>query len=160
MTRKPLLLLALSAAAPGVAPAAQVPIPALDKAQAEARSEIAAQSARFSQAYVDGDIDALIAIYSEDGVAAPGGRDFIRGRDALRLYWQPAEGVDVTEHRAVPVEIVVAGDHAYDWGHYSGATVAKGETRPFAGKYLIVWRREKDGAWRMVHDMWNTLPRD
>ena len=123
--------------------------------------EIAAilrQSALFSSAYVAEDIDTLLSIYAEDGVAAPGGRDFIRGREALRRYWQVPDGVDVVRHRAEPEEIVVEGRFAYDWGYYSGAMLRGGETRPFDGKYLIVWRKDADGAWRMVHDMWSGVP--
>lgn len=130
-------------------------------AQPEAASEIAAiaaQSARFSKAYVDGDLDTLVSIYTADGVAAPGGRDFIRGREALREFWRTREGVDVISHKAVPEEISVAGRLAYDWGRYSGATRVGSEIRPFGGKYLIVWERGGDGVWRMANDMWNSGP--
>ncbi len=119
---------------------------------------IKAQSERFSKAYVEEDIDTLVFIYAEDGVAGPGGRNFIRGRDALRRYWQVAEGVDVIRHRAVPEEILVEGRFAYDWGHYSGATVSGGKTNEFRGKYLIVWRKDEDGVWRMAQDMWSGVP--
>ena len=105
-----------------------------------------------------GDIETLVSIYAADGVAAPGGRDFIRGRDALLRYWQILEGRDVTHHRSTPVEIVVEGDYAYDWGYYEGAAGPVGDPRPFTGKYGIVWRRDADGVWRMVQDMWNSMP--
>ena len=120
---------------------------------------ILSQSRALSEAYVRGDIDALVAVYAEDGIAAPGGRDFVRGHDALRELWALPEGRIVTRHEAKPVELHVAGDLAYDWGYYEGAVVQDGEVRPpFRGKYLIVWQREADGRWRIVHDMWNSLP--
>ena len=113
----------------------------------------------FSAAYMRGDIDALVAVYAEDGVAAPGGRDFVRGHAALRDFWALPEGRDVTHHTATPVELHVKGDLAYDWGYYEGAVMQDGEARPpFRGKYLIVWQREPDGRWRIAHDMWNSLP--
>lgn len=121
---------------------------------------IAAQSARFSQAYVDGDLETLVSIYASDGVAGPPGRTFVRGRDALRDLWRTREDVDVIRHRAVPEAIRVEGRIAYDWGYYSGATRVGSETRPFGGKYLIVWERGTDGVWRMAHDVWNSVPDD
>lgn len=142
---EPFLFLAAAAAAPSP--------------EAEAAA-IAAQSARFSRAYVEEDIDTLVSIYTEDGVAGPPGRGFVRGREALRRYWTVPPGSDVIRHRAVPEEIVVEGPLAYDWGHYSGATVADGETREFRGKYLIVWRKGEDGLWRMAQDMWSGVPAD
>lgn len=120
---------------------------------------ILAQSRAFSEAYMQGDIDALVAVYAEDGVAAAGGRDFVRGREALRDFWALPEGRDVTHHAATPVELHVEGDMAYDWGYYEGAVTQDGEARPpFRGKYLIVWQRDDDGVWRIAHDMWNSLP--
>ena len=103
------------------------------------------------------DIETLVSIYAEDGVAAAPGRDFIRGREALKRHWAVPARTDVVSHQAVPQRVVVAGDFAYEWGHYSGATNANGEVRPFGGKYLIVWRRDTDGVWGMVQDMWNRV---
>ena len=120
---------------------------------------ILVQSRAFSEAYVQGDIDALVNVYAEDGIAAAGGRDFVRGHEALRDFWALPEGRVVTRHAATPVELHVEGDLAYDWGYYEGAVTQDGEARPpFRGKYLIVWQREADGRWRIAHDMWNTLP--
>ena len=120
---------------------------------------IAAQSKRFSQAYVDGDIETLLSIYTSDGVAIPGGRDYMRGRDALRKYWSMPEGVAILRHSATPVELIVDGDHAYDWGYYEGQSARNGEPLdPFRGMYTIIWNRGEDGVWRMAVDMWASLP--
>ncbi|WP_412069847.1 YybH family protein [Rubrivirga sp. IMCC43871] len=122
---------------------------------------IAEQSKALSAAYVAGDIDALVAVYAEDGIAAPGGRDFIRGYEALRAFWTLPEGRVVTRHQAVAEELRIAGDLCYDWGYYEGEMEIDGEARPaFRGKYLIVWQRDADGVWRIAHDMWNSLPAD
>lgn len=117
---------------------------------------IMAQSRRFSQAYVDGDLDTQMAIYSDDAVIAPPGRGFISGPENLRRYWTTPEGREVVRHSSTPVDIVVQGDVAYDWGIYQGASGPVGAASDFEGKYLIVWRRGDDGVWRMVQDMWNT----
>ncbi|MCH8031777.1 MAG: DUF4440 domain-containing protein [Bacteroidetes bacterium] len=120
---------------------------------------ILAQSRALSEAYMAGDIEALVAVYAEDGIAAPGGRDFIRGHDALFELWSLPEGRVVTHHQAIPEELRVEGDMAYDWGYYEGAVTQDGEARPpFRGKYLVVWQRDPDGVWRIAHDMWNSLP--
>jgi ketosteroid isomerase-like protein len=124
---------------------------------ADAEAAIRLQSERFSQAYVNEDFDTLIGIYATDAMAAPSGRDFIRGREALRAYWTVPEGVDVTHHRATPERLVVDGRHAYDWGRYEGASGPAGARRPFGGKYLITWVLDDDGVWRIANDMWNSV---
>lgn len=113
------------------------------------------QSARFSAAFVDGDAETMVAIYTEDAVIAPPGMGFLSGKQALLDYWSPKPGRRVTRHQASPERIEVHGDIAYDYGHYSGATEVQGQTSNWGGKYLIVWRRGADGVWRMAQDMWN-----
>ena len=133
------------------------PAAASAQSAAEAEAAIRLQSARFSQAYVNEDFDTLIGIYAADAMGAPSGRDFIRGREALRAYWTLPEGVDVTYHRATPERLVVDGRHAYDWGLYEGASGPAGAPRPFGGKYLITWVLDDDGVWRIANDMWNSV---
>ena len=120
---------------------------------------ILAQSARLSEAYVEGDIDALVALYTEDGVAVPGNRDFVRGHDALRTLWALPEGRTILRHTARPTDFRVDGDHAYDWGYFEGQAAQDGAPLdPFRGAYVIVWERGEDGVWRIAADMWNSLP--
>lgn len=119
---------------------------------------IAAQSALLSASYVAGDIEALVTVYSPDGIAAPAGRDFIRGREALLELWALPANRKVIRHAATSVELIVDGDHAYDWGYYEGQVAVDGvPSSPFRGTYTIVWRREQDGVWRIAMDMWSAL---
>jgi ketosteroid isomerase-like protein len=42
---------------------------------------------------------------------------------------------------------------------YAGAPNAKGERAQATGHYLTVWRRERDGAWKVAADMGTTDPK-
>jgi ketosteroid isomerase-like protein len=129
------------------------------QSEEEATAAIQAQALAFSAAYVAGDVDALVDIYTEDGMAAPSGRDFIVGREALRPFWTLPGHTRVLRHKTTPTSFVVDGNHAYDWGIYEGQSERDGEVLPpFSGKYLIVWERGDDGVWRMAADMWNNPP--
>jgi ketosteroid isomerase-like protein len=126
--------------------------------RAEDLEAIEAQSRRLSDAYVQGDIETLVSIYSPEGVAVPGNRDFIRGREALHSLWTLPEGRTILRHASIPTEIQIDGDHAYDWGHYEGQAAQNGQSLdPFRGAYVIVWERGEDGTWRIAVDMWNSL---
>lgn len=119
---------------------------------------ILAQSRRLSEAYVQGDIEALVSIYTPDGVAVPGNRDFVQGREALLALWRLPEGRTILRHAATPTTLRVDGDHAYDWGYFEGQGAQDGEPMPaFRGAYVIVWARGADGIWRIAADMWNNL---
>ena len=120
---------------------------------------IAELSRRFSAAYVRGDVEEMVSIYTPDAVIFPGNSEALAGTEALRRFWTLAPGHRVTRHVATPTEIRVDGDHAYDHGVYEVSGERNGEAYgPVPGKYLIVWRRTPAG-WRMHLDMWNLRPR-
>lgn len=130
----------------------------VNSASADDIEAITAQSRRLSEAYMRGDSESLVSLYTPDGVAIPGGRDFVRGTEALHALWSVPEGRAILRHRSVPTEIEVDGDHAYDWGYYEGQAAQDGEPLdPFKGAYVIVWERGDDGVWRIAVDMWNSL---
>jgi ketosteroid isomerase-like protein len=124
---------------------------------APAQRAIAAQAARFSQAYMDGDYDAMTAIYTKDAKIFPGNTAIISGHEAIRARWVLPEGVKILQHQSTPEEIRVLGDYAYDYGYYAGTTqLADGNTESWRGKYVIVWRRD-GGVWKMYLDIWNRV---
>ncbi len=127
--------------------------------QDSAIAAIQQQAQRFSQAYMDGDIDALVAVYSDDGIAASSGRDFVAGHTALNQFWVLPSGRSILQHQSTSISLQVNGQYAYDWGYYSGQAAQDGNPLPpFRGKYVIIWQLDDDGQWRMLMDMWNSMP--
>jgi len=126
----------------------------------EVLNKLSQLSAQFSAAYVQGDIEKLISFYTDDAVIFPGNSDLIRGREAIKKYWTLPPGRTVTHHKITAVEIKVIGEFAYDYGYYE-ISGRNGEESwgPNYGKYLIVWKRDKAGAWKMHLDMWNSRPK-
>jgi ketosteroid isomerase-like protein len=62
------------------------------------------------------------------------------------------EPVEYVEHFE---EIEVAGNYAFEWGTYRGAsrTRAGGDPWFYSGKLLRILRREPDGSWKMYRTM-------
>jgi ketosteroid isomerase-like protein len=113
---------------------------------------------QFSAAYMRGDVNAIMALYTPDAVIFPERSDAISGHDAVKRYWKHEPGQKVTRHRLIPTQVTVDGKHAYDHGIYEIAGERNGKAwGPVRGKYLVVWRREPDG-WKMQLDMWNSGP--
>ena len=112
----------------------------------------------FSAAYVAGDTETMVGMYTPDAVIFPGNSEALRGHEAIRRYWTIPAGQRITVHRATPTEIRIDGDHAYDHGVFEIAGTRNGQAwGPSHGKYVIVWRRTPQG-WRMHLDMWNSRP--
>ena len=56
-----------------------------------------------------------------------------------------------------PEEVVESGDLAYEVGSATLKPRAGGAP-PASVKYVVVWRRGQDGAWRLHRDIWNPNP--
>lgn len=125
----------------------------------EARSAILAASAAFSRAYVEGDMETLAALYTEDAVLLPPGR-VVRGREAIARYFAPRPGRRNLSHSMRPDDLRIHGDTAVDSGTWTNVwQTGDGEPRRAEERYLVVWRRGDDGRWRIEYDMWHR-PRD
>jgi ketosteroid isomerase-like protein len=119
--------------------------------------QILNQSKAFSVAYMAGDYDAMVAIYTTDGKIMPNGTLIIEGHQNIRARWVLPEGDQVAQHKSTPVEIRITGNTAYDFGYYEGETVkSSGERQTWKGKYVIIWRKENN-TWRMYVDIWNRV---
>lgn len=119
--------------------------------------QILKQSSAFSAAYMAGDYDAMVAIYTTDGKIMPNGTPIIEGHENIRARWVLPEGDQVAQHKSTPVEIRITGNTAYDFGYYEGETVkSNGERQTWKGKYVIIWRKEEN-TWRMYVDIWNRV---
>ncbi len=119
--------------------------------------QILKQSSAFSAAYMAGDYDTMVAIYTTDGKIMPNGTLIIEGHENIKARWVLPEGDQVTQHKSTPVEIRITGNTAYDFGYYEGETVkSNGERQTWKGKYVIIWRKENN-TWRMYVDIWNRV---
>ena len=97
--------------------------------------------------------------FAEDGVSLANGQAPVHGHDAIakqatwsakdyQLIWTPTDAV-----------MSPTGDMGYTWGHYEGhSRDADGNTKVTSGRYLTIWRKEPDGAWKVVLDASNDEP--
>jgi uncharacterized protein (TIGR02246 family) len=125
-------------------------------AEAAVRSAIAAANAEFARALVAGDAGAMAAVFTEDGEVIPEGKKgFVSGRAAIEAYQASRLGaLRYLDAVLTTVRLGVSGDVAWEIGT-SRVTVQQGESAPvtLTGRYLAVWRRDRDGRWRIRADL-------
>jgi ketosteroid isomerase-like protein len=104
-------------------------------------------------------VDDWVAFYSDDTVLLPPNDKKASGKEEVRKYigtllalpglalsWEPAK-----------VEIAQSGDLAYTQGSYQLTTTdAKGKPATDRGKTLEIWKKQADGSWKCVADMWSS----
>ena len=115
---------------------------------------IRALNEAFVQHFNAGDADGLArAVYAEDARLLPPNHPMITGRaqiaEALRGLFEAGLGGLIVD--AYEVEVAASGDLAYAIGTFSLARPA-----PDRGKFVEVYRRQADGSWRCVADMFSS----
>lgn len=110
----------------------------------------------FSASYVKGDYHAMANTYTEDAVLMSPGQDMIYGREAIYQFWSKDTAYHQVFHRSVSDKLEIIGELAFDNGFWYSQANYSGKERPlFSGKYLIIWKKDKNGNWKMYHDIWN-----
>ena len=116
--------------------------------------------ADFMKAAAEKGSQGYMSYYAEDAVELPNGVDAIRGKEDIAktmgfldqkdnsLTWAPDYS-----------EMAASGDLGYTYGTYEFRTKGK-DGKPVVdhGKYMTVWKKQKDGSWRVALDMGNSSP--
>ncbi len=109
-----------------------------------------------NQGWVDGleagDARPIAAAYDDEGLDCTGAGECLKGRAAVEAHYAARIA---KLGRAVSAEvrskqIVRDGDYAYEWGR-AEASFAGG--KKIEGRYLTVWRLQKDGAWKIFRNV-------
>jgi ketosteroid isomerase-like protein len=117
--------------------------------------------ADFMKAAAEKGSQGYMSYYAEDSAELPNGEDAILGKENIaktmgflddknnRLTWSP-----------VHAEMAASGDLGYTYGTYEFRSIGKdGKPTVEDGKYVSIWKKQKDGSWKVVMDMGNSSPR-
>ena len=101
--------------------------------------------------------DAFLTYFAEDGVEIVDGGG-INDKDAMRRQPPWPEGTTLT-WTPVHAEMAASGDLGYTYGNYVySAKNKEGKLVAHYGKYTSIWKKQKDGQWKVVVDMGNSSP--
>jgi uncharacterized protein (TIGR02246 family) len=115
------------------------------------RNAIEAANKSFVEALSKGDAAKIADMYAEGARVLPPNGPMVQGRQNTQEFWQSIinMGAKLTLSTS---DVEAQGDVAYEVGTYE--MIFPGNKRD-AGKYVVVWRREK-GAWKLAVDIWNS----
>lgn len=115
--------------------------------------------AQWSAAAAARDVDKLISFYGEDAVVLPAHATIATTRDAIRKIFQnllSTPEINLT-WKPTKVDVAGSGDIAYSLGTYDlTAPDESGKTVADHGKYVAIWKKQRDGSWKVVTDIWNS----
>ena len=123
------------------------------------RSSIDSAANRLLAALRAGASDSLLALMAEDVVIMPPNETVLRGKAAVRAWYdQFLNQMRTSSLTVTDREVLVGGDWAtevaaFEWGL---VPVAGGPPLIDRGSYIQVWHREPDGRWLFSREVWNS----
>ena len=133
----------------------QTAVPSASSTLEDVRRAIDKGNAQWSEGWAKGDAAMVAAIFAEDGVQLAGSGKIIKGPQQImerqKVAMQGADpGVKVT---VTTVNVWLDGDTAYETGKYKYEYTEKGKPGKDEGRYVTIWKRQKDGSWKLSMDM-------
>jgi len=135
---------------------------AVGKAKAGVEADVAAIKSllvEWVRLYNAEDFMSLVPVfYTEDAVLMAPDTPARRTKEAILLSYQKSSELNI-EHvdSSVAQDVHVCGDSAFAWGLDTGTTTPRsgGDPVPYSAKWLMVFERQADGAWKCLYEIWN-----
>ncbi len=98
------------------------------------------------------DVSGIVdGFYAENARLLPPNQPAIQGTHAIKEFYTTILNAGVSEIALNTTHFDVSGDLAYGYGEYRMTLAGT----PSNGKYLVVYRRQADGGWKAVEDMFS-----
>jgi uncharacterized protein (TIGR02246 family) len=125
-----------------------------------ARAPIEKLGAAFADAFNRGDTAAIAAMYSDDAIAFPPDSDLVQGRSAIEALWKTTRDSGMKDLAFTVLDVQSSGDLAVEVGKadFKIQAANQAESSSQTVKYVVVWKRQRDGAWKLFRDIWNGMP--
>jgi uncharacterized protein (TIGR02246 family) len=150
-----LILSVAACAQPASEPEAPVDLAAL-------KTTIQEREKEWSAAFLARSASGIANLYTDDGVQlqAVASEDH-RGRDGITSATQAQFDTltTVTAREDITEEVIPAGPYVVEVGRYTYAGTSKAN-KPVSGngRYLVLWRKDADGQWRLLRDIGTEAP--
>jgi ketosteroid isomerase-like protein len=107
------------------------------------------------------DIEGMLSYWTDDAIVIPPGLPAVVGKSALRQYVESSMKIPGFSIKWTTTDVTFSpdGNLAYMMSNNEVRMNAPdGTTTTTAGRAVTIWRREPDGEWRCVVDVWNAGP--
>ncbi len=128
---------------------------------AEDQAGIQKLQERAIAAHTSYDVDALVALWTDDGVLLAPDRGPITGTEALRNYYQQESKAignsEIVGYEEQWQEVRIIGDYAYEWGQIQERTRAGQNTAEdtTVRNAMRILKRDEGGHWSIYRAIYN-----
>ena len=126
---------------------------------AAATSTLRAVSASLQQAIGSRDLDKIMSFYADDATLAVSGSPLVQGKPAIRRKWEDALSHPRPRESAPSggIKVSASADMGYTVADDSSPVSASSRSGSgLSQQSLSVWKKQPDGAWRIVEELHGT----
>jgi uncharacterized protein (TIGR02246 family) len=137
----------------------QLPPPSPPDTRAADERAVREADAAWAKAAAAKDVEARLSFLAEDALVLPPNAPMQTGKESMRkgLSEEMANPGYAISWQASKAEASRGGDLAYTVGTYQFTmTGPKGKPVTDRGKYVTIWRKQPDGKWKAVADIFNS----
>ena len=107
------------------------------------------------------DVDKIVSYWTDDAVVIPPGQPAVKGKEALRKFVEESfkiPGFSIS-WRSSDLRFSPDGKLAYMYGeNMTNMHDSTGNKVSIPGRGYSIWRKEADGSWKCVVDIFNNPP--
>lgn len=106
------------------------------------------------------DLERTVSFYADDASVLPVSEPIVTGKEAIRSEWAhlfAIPGFANPTSQMTHLEVSRAGDLAHARGTYTVSLEdVDGSAVTERGKWVVVWEKQPDGAWKIAVEIYNT----
>ena len=111
---------------------------------------------QFEAAFNRGDAAGAAAVYTADGKVLAPDTPMITGAEGIQGYWQAVMDMGGKSVTLRTLNLDELGDTAVETGAATlNIQTESGDTVQAEAKFIVVWKRQADGAWKWDLDCFN-----
>ncbi len=123
----------------------------------EARAAIEAANSALATAFNNGDAEAVAKFYTEDAVVLPPNAEPVLGREAVQAFMRAGMDAGLSNLQLSTESVDGSGELLYEIGTYTLQVTPEGQAAGSdRGKYVVIWKQNEAGAWKLHVDIWNS----
>jgi uncharacterized protein (TIGR02246 family) len=139
---------------------AQPPAPPPVDTRAQDETAIRAAAQDWGKAIEDKNLDQTLSYYAADAWVYPQNAPIAKTADQRRSVWTAffaTPGASNMEGDITRVEVARSGDLAVEYDTFAMTmNDKKGKPITETEKYVVTWKKQADGKWKVIADIWNT----
>lgn len=121
------------------------------------RQAILAGDRKFGEAFRQGNVSAVVELYTDDAVLLPPNSGKIEGKAAVEAFWTGGMQMGIKDVMLTTDELTIMGEYVCEIGNYTLTIQPESQdTMEDHGKYLVIWKQSPEGIWKLHIDIWNT----